>query len=32
MKGFREFELMILQYIKKIENENLFGNEYKKDI
>jgi hypothetical protein len=23
---------MILQYIKKIENENLFGNEYKKDI
>jgi len=32
MKGFREFELIILQYIKKIGNENLFGNEYKKDI
>jgi len=35
MEGFREFKLMILQYMyiyKQIKNENLFGNEYKKEI
>jgi hypothetical protein len=33
MEGFREFKLMILQYMyiyKQIKNENLFGNEYKR--
>jgi hypothetical protein len=32
MKAFRELELMILQYIYIFGNENLFGNEYKKEI